>query len=134
MLLRNLMPSQELRNGTMLIITYLHIKTHHTGPRDGLNLGTVLILCMSLIPPDTNMLFKFKRRHFPLCFAFSMTIKKSQGKNVNKICLYLLKPVFSHGHIYVALTRVQSLGSLSVISEMNEIAVFTVKHMNNKMC
>jgi hypothetical protein len=34
---------------------------------------------------------------------------------------YLPKPVFSHGQLYVALSRVRSLGSLSVVSETNEI-------------
>jgi hypothetical protein len=43
--------------------------------------------------------------------------------------VYLSKPVFSHGQLYVALSRVQSLGSLSVASETTEI----VKCVYNEM-
>jgi ATP-dependent exoDNAse (exonuclease V) alpha subunit len=67
------------------------------------------------------MSFKFKRRHFPIRLAFSMTINKSQGQTFDKICKHLPKPVFSHGQLYVSLSRVRSLGSLSVVSETNEI-------------
>jgi hypothetical protein len=62
-----------------------------------------------------------KRRQFPIRLAFSMTINKSLGQTFDKICLYLPKPVFSHGQLYVALSRVQSLVSISVLSETNNI-------------
>jgi hypothetical protein len=41
---------------------------------------------------------------------------------VNSQC-NLPKPVFSHGQLYVPLSRVRSLGSLSVVSETNEIVI-----------
>jgi hypothetical protein len=61
-----------------------------------------------------------KRRQFPIRLAFPMTIK-SQGQTFDKTCFYLLKPVFSLGQLYVALSTVRSLGSLSVVSETNGI-------------
>jgi ATP-dependent exoDNAse (exonuclease V) alpha subunit len=48
-----------------------------------------------------------------------LTINKSQGQTFDKICLYLSRPVFSHGQLYIALSRVRSLDSLSVVSEKN---------------
>jgi ATP-dependent exoDNAse (exonuclease V) alpha subunit len=51
--------------------------------------------------------------------AFSVTINKSQGQTFDKICFYLPRPVFSHRQSYVALSRVRSFDSLSVVSEKN---------------
>jgi ATP-dependent DNA helicase PIF1 len=84
MLLWNLMPSQGLCNGMRLTITRLQRHIIEARVTDGLNLDTVLI---PLIPSDTNMLFKFKRRQFPIRLAFSMTINKLQGQTFDNICL-----------------------------------------------
>ncbi|GBM84171.1 hypothetical protein AVEN_126513-1, partial [Araneus ventricosus] len=36
-----------------------------------------------------------------------MTINKSQGQTFDHVGIYLDKPVFSHGHLYVALSRLE---------------------------
>ncbi|CAG8544460.1 8339_t:CDS:1, partial [Scutellospora calospora] len=44
-----------------------------------------------------------------------MTINKAQGQTITKIGLYLPKPVFTHGQLYVALSRVQSKDNIKVL-------------------
>jgi hypothetical protein len=79
---------------------------------------------------DTNYCCcRAKRRQFPIRSAFSMKINKSQGQTFDKICLYLPKPVFSNGKLYVALLRIRSLSSLSVVSETNEIFICVYNKM-----
>ena len=41
-----------------------------------------------------------------------MTINRSQSQTFKAVGLYLPKPVFAHGHLYVALSRVGAMDQL----------------------
>lgn len=43
-----------------------------------------------------------------------MTINKAQGQTFKKIGIYLMDPVFGHGQLYVAFSRVRSLACVKV--------------------
>ncbi|KIN97682.1 hypothetical protein M404DRAFT_159715 [Pisolithus tinctorius Marx 270] len=47
----------------------------------------------------------FSHKLFPVHLAYSMTINISQGQTVQHVGLDLRTPVFSHGQLYVALSR-----------------------------
>ena len=44
-----------------------------------------------------------------------MTINKSQGQTLNRVGLYLPQPVFPHGQLYVAMSRITSHQSIKVL-------------------
>ncbi|GBM59989.1 ATP-dependent DNA helicase PIF1 [Araneus ventricosus] len=122
MLLRNLAPSKGLCNGTRLIVIQLQ-KNAIVAKKISAdnNNESYLIPRIPLIPSDSNMPFQFQHKQFPIKLAFSMTINKAQGQTFDKICLDLSKPVFSHGQLYVGLSRVRSFDSVTVVSPNSEI-------------
>ena len=46
--------------------------------------------------------------------AFAMTINKSQGQSFDQVGVSLKNPVFAHGQLYVAISRVRSRKGLRI--------------------
>ncbi|XP_022015125.1 uncharacterized protein LOC110914650 [Helianthus annuus] len=47
--------------------------------------------------------------------CFARTINKSQGQSLSKVGLYLKDPVFTHGQLYVALSRVKTREGVKIL-------------------
>lgn len=70
--------------------------------------GQIVFICRLILTSENDYAFIFRRRQFPIELAFAMTINKLKRQTLNKISLNFQKQVFSHGHVYVALSRVRS--------------------------
>jgi ATP-dependent DNA helicase PIF1 len=124
-LIRNLDPLNGACNGTRLIVNDCTSRvidaTIVNGPKSG---SRIYIPRINLTTTDDKKFpFKFTRLQFPVRLAFAMTINKSQGQTLHRAGIYLPNPVFSHGQLYVALSRV---------GNPNNISVFIVKLKNQE--
>ena len=116
MLLRNIDPSEGLCNGTRMIL--MEIKTHVLQCRilGGKHAGRIVFIPRINVEPSAeDMPIPLSRRQFPVRLAFAMTINKSQGQSVVNVGLDLRVPVFSHGQLYVALSRCTSGDRIKVL-------------------
>ena len=67
-----------------------------------------------MLSSDDTLPFVLRRRQFPVRLCFAMTINKSQSQTYGRVGLFLKDACFSHGQLYVALSRVGALKNIRV--------------------
>ena len=129
LLIRNLNPAKHLMNGTRLIIMELHDfyivakiqppkaasgQVRTMAPEDAYHI--IPRICCT--PSEDNLSLHFIRLQIPVIPAFAMTVNKSQGQTFQRVGLYLKEgPCFSHGQVYVALSRVGDPAAIRVLPQ-----------------
>ena len=116
MLLQNICPKQGPCNGTSLTgrTTIPHVIEALVATGFYIS-NVVYIPRIKLFSGNEPITFplSFSRILFLVSHAFAMTINKSQGQTMmERVDLYLPKHVFSHGQLYVALSRVRSSAAI----------------------
>ncbi|XP_008189471.1 ATP-dependent DNA helicase PIF1-like, partial [Acyrthosiphon pisum] len=117
MLLRNLDPKIRLCNGTRLVVTELRRNNFKARllADAGEGQDDIVIPRIPLSSSgDDDLPFTMRRVQFPVRLSFAMTINKSQGQTFDRVGLFLPSPVFTHGQLYVAFSRVRDSESIKV--------------------
>ena len=107
-LLRNIDPANRLCNGTRPVVHGFQSYAIDAKNRAGATHAgkRIFLPRIPLCPSDDEMfIFQFKRKRFPIRLRFAMTVNKAQGHTIPNVGIYLPEPVFSHGQLYVSLSR-----------------------------
>ena len=62
--------------------------------------------------------FQFERKQFSVRLSFAMTVNKAQGQTIPNVGVYLPEPVFSHGQLYVALSRATARSNVKIHGQL----------------
>jgi hypothetical protein len=127
LIMRNILPSEKIMNGTRVRVVALPRCTGGTSaqllqietiplPGSGDAPRTFLLprICFEVEAPGS---ITFLRRQFPLKLAYALTTNKSQGQTLNRVLLDTRKEVFAHGQAYVACSRVRNFACLAFLTE-----------------
>ena len=116
MLLRNLDQPNGLNNGSHMIIARVLRRCLEGRLLGGDHDGELRIIPrIPLTSLEGELPFILTWRQFPVKLCFAMTINKSQGQSLKTVGLDLRVPMFSHGQLYVALSRVTDVSNLTVL-------------------
>ena len=111
-------PVKGYCNGTRYVIEHLHDHiidaTIACEPHAG---KLIFIPRIAKIPSDNIFPFHMKRKQFSVRSAFAITSNKAQGQTLSHVGIYLKQGFFSHGQLYVAMSRVGSTDSLKIYSD-----------------
>ena len=111
-LLRNFSVEQQLVKNVRVVVTdvgtrLVSVRLIREGRVDSRRSEDILIprISFSHQLPSGHTLF---RKQFPLAPAYATTFNSCQGLTLDRVGLDLTRPVFSHGQLYTALTRIRT--------------------------
>ena len=81
---------------------------------------------IKLTTTDDDIPFLLEGTQFPVRLCVAMTVNKSRGQSLDQVYVDLRTHAFTHGQLYVALSRVASLDGLTLLPSEQ-----TPTHTNN---
>ena len=66
------------------------------------------------------------RVQHPLRVCFAITFHKGQGQSLSRVGLYIHRPIFTHGMLYVGLSRARSEDGIKVFLANKERFAYNV--------
>ena len=134
MLIRNLDVENGHCNGVKYVINNMLSRVIEMTSVNGSNPGMKLLVPrIIMISNDLMLPFSLRRKQFPIRPAFAMTANKSQGQTMTRVGIYLGRDFFSHGQLYVALSRCGNREGIKILSRVGKKEGYDGMVMRNRV-
>ena len=131
MCIRNLDAKRGLINGTMLHLLSVGSRYIQCRVTSGPAAGSIVLMlkCVFTVTPEASGLpFTLTRRQYPIIPAYCLSVHKAQGQTLKMCGVVFESDPFTHGQLYVALSRVASWNCLFVHLHSGETHIHNVVH------
>jgi hypothetical protein len=134
MCIRNLDMQRGLINGTMLQLLQIGQRFLQFRIMNGSGAGGVEMVMKSVFaiaPEASGLPFTISRRQYPIISAYCLSVHKAQGQSLKHVGLIFESDPFTHGQLYVALSRVACWLCVTVMlhSQQYDIRNLVLKHL-----
>ena len=89
----------------------------------------IFIPRIKFLPDDKKTPVEYQRIQFPVRIDFAITSNRAQGRTYKKVGINLTTNLFSHGQLYVSLSRVGSFKKVSVFQPKNSTTYGYMKNV-----
>jgi hypothetical protein len=134
MCIRNLNQQRGIINGTMLEVlewTSRHLQARILTGKAAGSIEYFLKNVFTITPEASGLPFTIIRRQYPIIPAYCLSVHKAQGQTIKKCGLIFESDPFTHGQLYVALSRVSSWECLWILlhTGQSDIRNMVLKHL-----
>ena len=134
MCIRNIDMARGLINGTMLQLLRIGQRYLQFRILNGNCAGSIEIImkCLFSIAPEASGLpFTIHRRQYPIIVAYCLSVHKAQGQTLRNVGLIFESDPFTHGQLYVALSRVACWACVTVMlhTDQYDIRNMVLRHL-----
>ena len=131
MCIKNLDMQRGVINGTMMQLIAMGRRYLQFRILTGKSAGSCEIMMktlFSITPEASGLPFTVLRRQYPIIPAYCLSVHKAQGQSLLKVGLIFESDPFTHGQLYVALSRVACWLCIVVMMHEGESAIKNLVH------
>lgn len=132
MCIRNLDQTRGIINGTMLRLIAIGRRYVQVQVMTGKSKGSCELFMKSVFtitPEASGLPFTMTRTQYPMIPAYCLSVHKAQGQSLHTVGLVFESDPFTHGQLYVALSRVGSWERVFAYHQGDDIRNVVLKHL-----